>query len=211
LFDCTYLPCWHFQEASRIFGLGKDTAFHKSCTDDYLELLKDQEVLRTKYGASEVAPESSSVTATISSVIHFAATNVREQHRLLADADKIGKKFRLPEKRLWHIKVKAFADSEQWSNLRILADSRSKPPIGFKPFARAVIHGKQGNAEILRYIDRITVPEERYDLFCEAELWKKALDEAAKLKDGRRVLNVKTLCNSSEIQLLADQTMAQIA
>lgn len=31
------------QEASRSFGLGKDTAFHKTTTDDYLELLKDRE------------------------------------------------------------------------------------------------------------------------------------------------------------------------
>ena len=29
-------------EASRIFGLGKETAFHKSSTDDYVELLKDR-------------------------------------------------------------------------------------------------------------------------------------------------------------------------
>jgi hypothetical protein len=200
-----------FQEASRLFGLGKETAFHKACTDEYLELLKDQDVLRTKYGAHEVAPESSSVTATIASVLHFAAVNVREQHRLLADADKIGKKFRIPEKRLWYIKVKAFADSEQWSNLRILADSKTKPPIGYKPFARAAIKGKQSVSEVLKYIDKIPVPEERYDLFCEAALWQKALEEASRLKDGRRILNVKTLCNSPEIQLLADQTLARIA
>jgi vacuolar protein sorting-associated protein 16 len=173
--------------------------------------LKDQEVLRTKYGAYEVAPEISSVTATIASVIQFAATNVREQHRLLVDADKIGKKFRIPEKRLWHIKVKAFADSEQWSNLRILADSRTKPPIGYKPFARAVIKGKQSATEILRYIERIQVPEEVYDLYCEAGLWKNALEEATKMKDSRRLLNVKTLCNSTEIQLLADQMMGRLA
>jgi hypothetical protein len=198
-------------EASRLFGLGKETAFHKACTDEYLELLKDQDVLRTKYGAHEVAPESSSVTATLTSVLHFAAVNVREQHRLLADADKIGKKFRIPEKRLWYIKVKAFADSEQWSNLRILADSKTKPPIGYKPFARAAIKGKQSVSEILKYIEKIPVPEERYDLFCEAALWKNALEEASRLKDGRRIMNVKTLCNSPEMQLLADQTLARIA
>jgi hypothetical protein len=112
---------------------------------------------------------------------------------------------------LWHIKVKAFADSNQWSNLRILADSRSKPPIGFKPFARAAIKGKQSAAEVHRYIDRVTVPEERYDLFCEALQWKRALDEAAKMKDARRVLNVKTLCNSPELALLADQIMGRLA
>lgn len=199
------------QEASRLFGLGKETAFHKACTDEYLELLKDQEVLRTKYGAYEVAPETSSVTTTISSVIIFAAVNVREQHRLLSDADKIGKKFRIPEKRLWYIKVKAFAESEQWSNLRILADSKTKPPIGFKPFARAAIRGKQSVAEVMKFIEKIPVLEERYDLFCEAGLWKNALEEASRLKDGRRIMNVKTLCNSQEIQLLADQTLARIA
>jgi hypothetical protein len=31
------------QEASRLFGLGKETAFHKTTTDDYVELLKDRE------------------------------------------------------------------------------------------------------------------------------------------------------------------------
>jgi hypothetical protein len=158
-----------------------------------------------------VVPDTSSVTATIASVIHFAAANVREQHRLLSDADKIGKKYRVSDKRMWYIKVKAFADSEQWSNLRILAESKTKPPIGYKPFARAAIKGKQNINEILKYIYRISVPEERYDLFCEAALWEKALEEAGKLKDGRRVLNVKTLCNSPEIQLLADQMLGRLA
>jgi vacuolar protein sorting-associated protein 16 len=155
--------------------------------------------------------ETSSVTTTISSVIHFAATNVREQHRLLADADKLAKKYRITEKRLWYIKVKAFADSNQWSNLRILADSRSKPPIGFKPFARAAIKGKQNPPEVLRYIERVSMPEERYDLFCESSQWKRALEEAVKIKDSRRILNVKTLCNSSEIALMADQMLGRIA
>jgi vacuolar protein sorting-associated protein 16 len=197
-------------EASRVFGLGKETALYKSCTDDYLELLKDQEVVRTKYGTNEVAPENSSVTGTISALLKFAASNIREQHRLLTDADKIAKKFRVSEKRLWHIKVKAFADSEQWSNLRILADSK-KSPIGYKPFARVAIRGKQSIEEVMRYIDRVTVPEERYDLFCEAGFWKNALEEAARMRDVGRLLSVKTLCNSPELQLQADQMMARLA
>jgi vacuolar protein sorting-associated protein 16 len=191
--------------------MGKDTAFHKSCTDDYLDLLKDQEVLRTKYGSYDVAPESSSVTATIGSVLKFAAANPREQHRLLADADKIGKKFHIPEKRLWHIKVKAFAESEQWSNLRILAESRAKPPIGFKPFARAALQGKQPITEVMRYIDKIAIPEEKYDLLCEVGQWKNALDEAFRMRDSRRILNVKRMCNLPELQLVADQMLGRLA
>ena len=146
----------------------------------------------------------------MASVIHYAATNQREQHRLLADADKIAKKFRIPEKRVWHIKVKAFADSQQWSNLRLLADSK-KSPIGYKPFARAVIKGKQTSTEIARYVDRVAIPEEKYDLLCEAAMWKPALEEAAKMRDPRRILNVKSLCQQSDIQLMADQMMGRIA
>lgn len=198
-------------EASRAFGLGKETSFAKSCTDDYLELLNDQGLLRNMYGSAEVAPESSSVTTTIASVLKFAAVQPREQHRLLSDADKLAKKFRVPEKRLWHLKVKAFSESSQWSNLRLLADSRAKPPIGFKPFVRATIRGKQPESEIKRYLERISVPEERCDLYCEAAMWKKALEEAVRLKDGRRIINVKTLCNNAEIQLQADQALGRLA
>ena len=32
------------QDASQIFSLGKDNTLFKSCTDDYIELLRDQEV-----------------------------------------------------------------------------------------------------------------------------------------------------------------------
>jgi hypothetical protein len=191
--------------------MGKETAFHKSCTDDYLELLKDQEVLRTKYGAAEVAPESSSVTSTIASVLRYASVNEREQHRLLSDADKIAKKFRVPDKMLWHTKVKAFAETGQWANLRKLADSRTKSFIGYKPFARAAIKYGQSSSDIMRYIERVTVPEERYSLFCEAGMWKRALEEAAKLRDERRIIDVKTRCGNPNIQLQADQFLARLA
>lgn len=197
-------------EASRVFGLGKDTTIYKSCTDDYLDLLKDQEVVRTKYGTNDVVPETLSVTSLISALLKHAAVNVREQHRLLSDADKIAKKFRVTDKRLWHIKVKAFAESEQWSNLRILADSK-KSIIGYKPFALAAIRGKQSTEEVMRYIERVPVPEEKYDLFCEAGFWKQALDEATRMRDTRRILNVKSLCNSPDLQLQADQMLARLA
>lgn len=199
------------QEASRVFGLGKDTTFYKLCTDEYVELLKDQEVIRTKYGSSEVVPPTTSVTATLVSVLNYAATHVREQHRLLGDADKIAKKFRIPDRRLWHIKVKAFSESGQWSNLKILADSRSKSPIGFSPFARAAIRGNQPPSEILKYIERIPAPEERCDLLTDAGMWKRALEEAVRSRDLQRIQNIKSNCNSPELQMQADQALEKLA
>jgi hypothetical protein len=198
-------------EASKVFGMGKETNFYKTCTDDYLELLKDQEVLRTKYGASEVAPESSSVIDTVSSILRYAAVNEREASRLLTDAEKVAKKFRVPEKMHWYTKVRAFAETGQWQNLQKLSDAKAKSPIGFKPFARAAIQGGRSSNEVLRYIERITAPEERFSLFCEAGLWKRALEEAYKLKDERRILDVKSRCGSPELQLQADQLLGRLA
>jgi hypothetical protein len=198
-------------EASKIFGMGKETGFHKSCTDEYIELLKDQEILRKKYSAAEVAPETSSVVSTISSILRYAGTNEREQHRLLNDADKVAKKFRIPDKMLWHTKVKAFAETGQWKNLRALAESRTKPPIGFKPFARAAIRGRQTSSDILRYIERVSAPEERFSLYGEASMWKRALEEAVRMKEERWILDIKARCNDSEIQLAADQMLGRLA
>ncbi len=191
--------------------MGKETNFYKTSTDDFLELLKDQEVLRTKYGANNVAPESSSVMATITSILRYAALNEREQNRLFTDAEKVAKKFRISEKMYWSTKVRVFAEMGQWSNLKQLADSKAKPPIGFKPFARAAIHGGRNTSEILKYIERVTVPEERFSLFCEAGIWKRAMEEAFKLKDEGRIMDVKSRCGSPELQVLADQMLGRLA
>ncbi len=191
------------QEASRIFGIGKNAVFQQTCTDEYIELLLEQERLRRAYGP-DVTTKSSSVTDTIFNVLCYAAVRMRESRKLLSEAEKIAKKFKVPDKRLWHTKIRAFAATDQWTNLRSLAESKAKPPIGFKYFALAVIKKKQSNVEILRYIERVIDSEDRYDLFCEAELWKRAVEEAKKMDDVNRILNVKNICNIPEIQRLCD-------
>ncbi|KAL7503518.1 hypothetical protein ACHAXN_001505 [Cyclotella atomus] len=197
------------KEASNIFGLaGKDCLFQKTCTDEYLDLISDQEQLRRQYGTIDVAPPSSSVTATIASILKYAAADPRSSHKLFADADRIAKKYKVSEKRLWYVKVQAFSESKQWAVLRNLADSRAKSPIGMKPFALAAIKGRQGEAEIMHYVGRMqgqSDGEDRYELFCEAGMWRKAVDEAVKLGDRRRIAHVKSVCNSIEIQALCDK------
>ena len=197
------------KEASNIFDLGgKDCVFQKTCTDDHIALVADQEQLRRYYGSMEVAPPSTSVTSTIISILKYAALDPRSSHKLHADVDRIAKKHKVTEKRLWHAKVRALSESGQWPALRNLADSRAKSPIGLKPFALAAIKGRQSQVEILHYIDRMidkTDGEDRFNLFCEACMWKKALEESLKLGDGRKIAHVKAMCNSPDIQRLCDK------
>ncbi|KAL7500422.1 hypothetical protein ACHAWT_008896 [Skeletonema menzelii] len=197
------------KDASKIFDVGgKDCAFQKACVDEQIQLMAEQEQLRLAYGSNEVAPPSSSVTSTIMSILKHGAVDQRSAHKLNADAERIAKKFKVPEKRLWHVKVRAFSESGQWAVLRNFCDSRAKPPIGIKPFALAVIKGKQGEAEIMHYVGLMqdkTDADDRYDLLCEAGLWKKALEEAVKQGDGRKIVNVRSLCNNPDIQRLCDK------
>lgn len=197
------------KDASKIFDVGgKDCAFQKACVDEQIQLISDQEEIRLAYGSVEIAPPSSSVTSTIMSILKYGAVDQRSAHRLNADAERIAKKFKVPEKRLWHVKVRAFSESGQWAVLRNFCDSRAKPPIGLKPFALAAIKGKQGEAEIMHYISRMqdkTDADDRYDLLCEAGLWKKALEEAVKQGDGRKIANVRSLCNNPDVQRLCDK------
>lgn len=192
------------QEASRIFGIGRDAIFQKTCTDEYLELLLEQERLRRAYGP-DVMTKTSSVIETIFNVLCYAAVKMRESRKLLAEGEKIAKKFKVPDKRLWHTKIRAFAATDQWTNLRSLAESKTKPPIGFKYFALAVIKKQQPAVEVLRYIDKVTDSEERYDLFCEAKFWKRAVEEAQKMSDVNRIMHVRTVCNVPEIQQLCEK------
>lgn len=197
------------KEGSRIYGLGKDCTFQKSCTDDYIELLAEQERLRNVYGP-RVVPKTSSISQTIEAILCYAAEDPNQASRLASEAERLCKKFRLAEKRIWFIKVDAFAKTGQWKALRTLGDSRAKSPIGFKPFALALLRGKQPVNDAVRYIDRCTQPEERYLLFCEAKVWKKALDEALQLKDPERIMNVRSLCNDNEMQQLCDRLALQL-
>lgn len=182
--------------------------FQKTCTDEQISLIADQEQLRRSYGSMEVAPPSSTVTSTIMSILKYAAVDPRSAHRLNADADRIAKKYKVPEKRMWHVKVRALSESGQWPVLRNYADSRAKPPIGIKPFAIAAIKGRQSSVEITYYIDRMTDKsdaEDRYDLFSEAGMWKKALEEAVRMGDGRKIAHVRSMTNNPDIIRLCDK------
>ena len=151
------------------------------------------------------------MTETIFNVLCYAAVKMRESRKLLSEGEKIAKKFKVPDKRLWHTKIRAFAATDQWTNLRSLAESRTKPPIGFKHFALAAIRKQQSVVEILRYVEKVSDGEERYDLFCEAKFWKRAVEEAKKLDDLNRIMNVRTICNIPEIQRLCEKYASMMA
>lgn len=163
-----------------------------------------------------MAPVTSSVTTSIAAVLSYAAASQdqREKTQLLADAEKLARKARMTPKRLYHIRVKAYADGGHWSALSDLADSR-QTPIGYKPFIRAAINGYRDinrDEYILSFIQKLGSNEEKFDMLCEALLWKQALKVADKdLKDPRRVKQVKERCGDRVLQVEADEILGRLS
>ncbi len=56
-------------------------------------------------------------------------------------------------------------------------------------------------------MDRMAVPEERYDLYMKINMWGRALEMAQKLKDRERLLQIKSLCKDEKGMLAVDQVM----
>jgi vacuolar protein sorting-associated protein 16 len=175
-----------------------------------------EETLRAKYGTLDVAPVTSSVTVSISAVLAYAASTQdhREKMQLLADAEKLARKARISPKRLYHIRIKAYADGGHWTTLTDLAETR-QTPVGYKPFVRAAINGYRGQDRddyILSFIQRLGSNEERFDMLCEASMWKQALKVAEKdLKDARRVKQLKERCTDKTLQLEVEAALGRLA
>ena len=68
-------------------------------------------------------------------------------------------------------------------------------------FSRA--HGRPRHKlpalETEKYIDKVTEPEDRFELYCEVSMWKKAADTAVKLKDPARLQEVARLARDPKV------------
>ena len=178
--------------AVEMYQQSKDLAFHAKCTDEQIELLVEQERLETAYGHACFV--DTSVSDTIHNLVCLAADNPA----CLRSAANIQKKFKVPEKRFCHLKVRAMAETGQWEALAALAAER-KPPSGFRPFAEASFkHGNAAEAE--RYIARIPQMDERFDCLVRMKMWKPAAELAFKLKDAEKLESVMSLCSDQELK-----------
>ena len=178
--------------ATEMYQQSKDLAFHAKCTDEQIELLQEQERLETMYGHECFV--DTSVSDTIHNLVCLAADNPA----CLRSAANIQKKFKVPDKRFCHLKVRAMAETGQWEALAALSGER-KPPSGFRPFAEAAF--KHGNvAEAQKYIARMKEADDRFECLVHMKMWKPAAELAFKLKDTDKLESVMSQCSDAELK-----------
>jgi len=131
----------------------------------------------------------------------FELTKLGEEQK----ANDFRNEFKLPPKRYYWIKIKAYATSGRWKQLREFSD-QERSPIGYGPFAECcILHGNQEEAPY--YIEKMArgEPEKQVILWGMIKEWQKALDAAAKLKNRNEVLfTLRVLCSEPGVIEIID-------
>ena len=125
------------------------------------------------------------------------------------ETQKLVKKFRVADKVLWHIKIQAFSRAEQWAQLALLANEK-RSPVGYKPFAAACLAHHQPASEVEKYIDKMALAEERFDMYVDIGSWRKAFEAAKALKDPARLTEVLGACRDMALERQIQETLAKL-
>ncbi|EFJ24200.1 hypothetical protein SELMODRAFT_101752 [Selaginella moellendorffii] len=160
------------EEAQRLFSHSKEHDFEAKACDEQARLLKIQHELEAKTGKAIFV--DTSVSDTIRTCI------VLKNHR---EAQRIRVEFKVvPDKRFYWLKILALAYIKDWDALEKFSKER-RPPVGFKPFVEACLQEGQ-TSEALKYIQKLSDPEEKAEAYAQAGMAKEAAEVAAQAKDS---------------------------
>jgi len=123
--------------ASHLFGQGKDTGFHKTAIDEHLDLIELQKNYELRC-QEQTNFADLSVLQTVEKLVSLGLERPVESRWTEAEIAKIVKRFRVPEKALWHVRINCCVVAKEWGLLSRLA-AEKKSPVGYKPFALACI------------------------------------------------------------------------
>jgi hypothetical protein len=189
--------------ALEMYQQSKDLTFQAKATEEQLALLTEQQKLEEDTGHPCFV--DTSVSDTIYNLVCLATDN----QSYLKNAAKIQKTFKVPEKRYYHLKVKAMAETGQWKHLHEFSQER-KPPIGFRPFAEACLRQKQMQ-EAERYISKISKDEEKYRIYRKVGMWQKAVDIAFKMKDSNKLIEIHGQAKDAAVKSRVEQMLDQLS
>lgn len=196
------------REATSLFAQGRELQFHLRACEEQMQLLKLQGELELKFGVTCFVDMS--VSETIYNLIALGATQCRHAATLLLDASRVQKRFKVPDHRFLHIRVKALAASGQWQALKSFAGEK-KPIIGYAPFVRVCVQHCRSVSEIDAYLNRVVIPEERISLCSELNLWRHAAESAMCSGDKYRLLEIRKACTDASVVARIDESLASIS
>lgn len=151
------------REVISLYAQGRESQFQRRATEEQVALLEFQSDLEMKFGSWCFFDMS--LSETVYNLIVLCSTQQKRAPDLLSDANRLRRRFKIPDRRFSYLKLTALAASGQWQALRVF--SAEKSAIGYAPFARVCIEYGQPASEIEYYMNRITLDNERHSLRAE--------------------------------------------
>lgn len=169
--------------------------------EEQMDLLQEQHKLEERV---ENVKKRTFVGMSISDTMRIMIKDSKYEPKLLPLAATFSKKFKVPEKRFYRVKINALAETHQWDALQKFSQEKKNPPCGFKVFAVACLReGEKQMAEA--YTARITAVDEKFETLIHLEMYNDALQLAIKLKDPEKLTSVRNLCGDQDICNAADK------
>ncbi|KAF4315758.1 hypothetical protein BBO99_00008961 [Phytophthora kernoviae] len=179
---------------------------HAKLTEEQIELLQEQGKLEEK---PENVKRRKLVGLSISETMKLLLRDSKYEPKLLPLVAAFAKKFKVPDKRFYRVKIKALAQTRQWDALHKFSMEKKNPPCGFKAFAVACLEeGEKQQAE--NYTARITSVDEKFETLIHLDMYSDALQLSIKLKDPEKLTSVRNLCNDENIQNQADKAAMEL-
>ncbi|KAH7096912.1 vacuolar protein sorting-associated protein 16 [Auriculariales sp. MPI-PUGE-AT-0066] len=170
--------------AQKFFSEDKERAFEAKMVDEDIKLITFQQELEKDVG-NKVKFVGSSVSETIA----LCLTN-----GLSKKAERVRDQFKVPEKRFWHVKLRALADASDFEALDAFAKSK-KSPIGYEPFVHVLVE-RAHKTEGATYVARCE-PARRAELYALCGEWAAAGKECIAQKDRGRLEEIVRTCTDA--------------
>lgn len=195
------------REAVALYAQSRDSLFQAKQTEEHLDLLQMQIDFENRFQVACFLDMS--VAETIYNLIALGASRDTIAVLLQAEALKVQRRFKVPDRRFCHIKVKALAASGQWNRFHAFASER-RPLIGYRPFIDLLINHEQPRRDVTAYIDRIQSTDDRFHLFSKYGLWRPAIEIATRLSDVEKLAQLLTICTDPEVQVEISKQLTRL-
>ena len=226
--DIAFAYSLHSEDKSRqlshvieVYGRSRELQGHQKLLEDQLYLMEQQKELDFRLGSFGKAFTDLSLSDTLYK-LYIASITSRDDHNESKSSSrsedqqyvntKIGEivnRLRVSEKRLYHLRIRAFADCGRWDLLRKLASDR-RSPIGYVPFAKMAMRAGRNPHDVEFYVDKIESPEDRFDFYLQLNSFEKAAQAAFKGKNGRQLMEVYRKCQDPELRSRIDEMKANM-
>mmetsp|Transcript_3473 Transcript_3473/g.11407 ORF Transcript_3473/g.11407 Transcript_3473/m.11407 type:complete len:796 (-) Transcript_3473:1527-3914(-) len=193
--------------ASDTFSSVRDSQFHQRVTEEQMDLLRLQSEFERRFNVRCFMDMSASET--VYNLVALGASQPSDVPALQTEGMKLQRRFKIPEKRYYSLKIRALAASGQIEALRSFA-AEKKSPIGYRPFVDACTANGYRPSQCVPFVSRLSL-EEKFNYYMQSLLFEQAAEVAVRIKDRSRLEEVRVHCGDKSIQTLCARHMDRLA